>query len=1475
MTTKVKVGVIAENAVDTAQIVESSVTSAVIAGNAVVSAKIAANQIITSKIASNAIESGHITSGEVTTAHLADSAITTDKIAANAITLAKITSGTLTADSLADNSITGAKIAQNSIDSSEIVTGSIDTVHIADSQVTNAKLANSSVTVNSNEVSLGSSITLDTDDIGEGSTNQYFTNARAQGAITVTDAGGDGSLGYSGGTITYTGPSAAETRAHFSAGTGVGLSSGEISIGQAVATTDSPTFNDLTLDGDLNLTGDLNITGDLNTLTVTDLDVVDKTITLGAGQVESASDGSGIIVDGSNASILWDETNDEWDFNKAVNVTGNTYLNSGNGTGAALKVGGEAGSGIKTQYVFSGSTQHNWQLGFATHASQVMSITPSSAVGNTTFTTPILNLDGANSRVGIGTTNPQHEIDLTKTLTTIGQNPTLQVKNSWSTEGNNVGFDNKAIGLFSAGADTVITKIQSRFDSGANIGEIGTETNHDFLFTTNNTERMRIDSSGNVGIGDPNPSFPLDVSYVSGGRVRFKATTGHSILELSSIAGRDWQIESKSDGQFHIVDTDAAEDRLVIDTSGNVGIGETSINHKLDVAGNISTTGELYLETQNKKIAFNAGNSSSNKIGAWDYSSGSPVNPRAYIEFLGVDANQDTDIVFHTSTDATSVTEVMRVSENQRVGIGTDTPQRKLTVTGSADSPSDNTGIFSITDGTGVNTDAKIQLGITSNGHGYIHTVKPGTDIKSLLLAPAGGNGRVGIGISSTPSASLHIQPSNSDSLATSIFTRQNNAAGTDGNTFALRNDAANNFVEMNSGGTNNGGYKFYTGTFSGDPALTIVGAGATGGYVGVGTDTPQTLFETATTGTTTNRLTVSSANEFSQIWVEDDDLQGILWKDGSDFTFGPAADTDGSGWGAYITIEDGGNVGIGDVPSSNATGSMSPRLFIDNNLGDGTLGLQIASYQPSIVLSDKSAGLYNYKISHDGGIFAIGYEGGSAGSTNSFTSRFKISSTGNVGIGSHTPSHPLHIHGGNAHTNLVVSTNDNYKSEVRMMEDAGGSTHGGFIRYDGNGDYVQIGHYNSGTEMMGWSMDDAGNIAVGATNASGHFEVHGGRMGIVSTDSSWEQFRVCNTSTTGEAGIAIFNGANSGEFLSDTQPIFSNAFTLAINPYGCGSDTLAIGHGNLGDSIWHIDGSGNFGYGPNTENPVSYYEISKNRPNVNAPSDYELKLTLNTYGYVGSGYKLAMLQWLGGDTAGAQDNFYAGIGSTALDGANNSEEGSLDFYVRNGADSDDLAMQIIGKAGTGIAGGGQHAKSVMFPYQGIAIDRVWAGYPGISVFNSSDAGTNQSEFRFHGTNSSSAAYPGTSGSDFSVNVRADGSFISTSDGRAKTNITTIDNALDTVKQLTGKRFQKINRSDEPQEHLSKNGYKFGFIAQEVEDIIPEAVQYHADEDDGTNNWNSAYAMDYSSVVALLVNAIKEQDVVIQDLKSRIEALEE
>jgi len=74
-----------------------------------------------------------------------------------------------------------------------------------------------------------------TTDLSEG-TNQYFTQTRARTSISATNAGGDGSLSYDDGlgVITYTGPSANETRAHFSAGTGISLAYGQISVSDAV-----------------------------------------------------------------------------------------------------------------------------------------------------------------------------------------------------------------------------------------------------------------------------------------------------------------------------------------------------------------------------------------------------------------------------------------------------------------------------------------------------------------------------------------------------------------------------------------------------------------------------------------------------------------------------------------------------------------------------------------------------------------------------------------------------------------------------------------------------------------------------------------------------------------------------------------------------------------------------------------------------------------------------------------------------------------------------------------------------------------------------------------------------------------------------------------------------------------------------------------------------------------------------------------
>jgi len=99
-------------------------------------------------------------------------------------------------------------------------------------------------------------IPVNTTELNEG-TNLYYTDARARGAISVTDTGGDGSLAYDNGTgvITYTGPSATEVRAHFTGGTGVTITDGEIAIGQAVATTSDVTFDDITATGTIKNAG--------------------------------------------------------------------------------------------------------------------------------------------------------------------------------------------------------------------------------------------------------------------------------------------------------------------------------------------------------------------------------------------------------------------------------------------------------------------------------------------------------------------------------------------------------------------------------------------------------------------------------------------------------------------------------------------------------------------------------------------------------------------------------------------------------------------------------------------------------------------------------------------------------------------------------------------------------------------------------------------------------------------------------------------------------------------------------------------------------------------------------------------------------------------------------------------------------------------------------------------------------------------
>ena len=144
-----------------------------------------------------------------------------------------------------------------------------------------------------------------------------YADSDARGSISVTDSGGDGSLAYnsSTGVITYTGPSASEVRAHITAGTGVSISSGEVSIGQAVATSSNVTFADVAATGNLTVTGNLDVNGTTTTLDTTNSTIADRLIELGNGTTGTPANDMGIVLergDSDNAFIGWDESADKF-----------------------------------------------------------------------------------------------------------------------------------------------------------------------------------------------------------------------------------------------------------------------------------------------------------------------------------------------------------------------------------------------------------------------------------------------------------------------------------------------------------------------------------------------------------------------------------------------------------------------------------------------------------------------------------------------------------------------------------------------------------------------------------------------------------------------------------------------------------------------------------------------------------------------------------------------------------------------------------------------------------------------------------------------------------------------------------------------------------------------------------------------------------------------------------------------------------
>ena len=195
-------------------------------------------------------------------------------------------------------------------------------------------------------------------------------------------------------------------------------------------------------------------------------------------------------------------------------------------------------------------------------------------------------------------------------------------------------------------------------------------------FRIANSDKMILDSNGNLGIGTTSPVQKLHV-YSSGGGFEFNPGSTcviESIDRANTAAAVNTAYYTRGTGYFAWYNGSYTE-RMRIDGSGNVGIGTSTPATKLDVKGNVFVANAA---NGNNTIAF--GN-----IGTLGPLNGAPNNLTGSA-FLVVSSSTasgaPSHMKFYTTTGGVCG-ERMRIINDGNIGIGTTAPAYKLEVNGS------------------------------------------------------------------------------------------------------------------------------------------------------------------------------------------------------------------------------------------------------------------------------------------------------------------------------------------------------------------------------------------------------------------------------------------------------------------------------------------------------------------------------------------------------------------------------------------------------------------------------------------------------------------------------------------------------------------------------------------------------------------------------------------------------------------------
>jgi len=503
--------------------------------------------------------------------------------------------------------------------------------------------------------------------------------------------------------------------------------------------------------GNLVVGGNLTVNGTTTTINSTTLNVDDLNITLASGAAStSAADGAGITIDGAGAIFAWNNTQGSMTLNKELRLDNNKGLFFSNAAAnATLGIKADASDNITFRQ------NGNWDRLVIKNTGVDVSgvLTPSGGVvipgtvndpptikldmsgnlgqGDVTGKIEFYNADDTDNTPGAfgiirGVAGPSGGEGSIQFLVDMPSEGTDADKIAIHVNGNgNVGINNiTPPAKLSVGKTTnayedsiAITGINSATDIMAGIGFDQTIDTliirNDQSFAAggiafrpaNGTDtKVFIRQDGNVGIGTTTPGEKLEVNGVLQIRhdgdhpaLRFAEINSGITTTRGYIASGDWAVNGAADDDFGIsgsitgdllLATNAGAERLRIQNStGNVGISTTNPLSTLDVNGVIRHSTEIVSDSVHKAytIASNRGIDDYGGLNKeyWAMSVETPGAAttgesahHAYgaLKFSGV------------STSDTTLDDVLVLRHNGNIGIGTNVPATKLHIVGGSDS---------------------------------------------------------------------------------------------------------------------------------------------------------------------------------------------------------------------------------------------------------------------------------------------------------------------------------------------------------------------------------------------------------------------------------------------------------------------------------------------------------------------------------------------------------------------------------------------------------------------------------------------------------------------------------------------------------------------------------------------------------------------------------------------------------------------